>query len=42
MFQNLKEVNDGIIAANWPAHILHFAAKKAADKMAVVIVEVWL
>jgi hypothetical protein len=35
MFQNLKKVNDRIIAANCPAHILHNAAKKAADKMAV-------
>jgi hypothetical protein len=42
VFQNLKKVNDGIIAANFPAHILHNAAKKAADKMAVVDVEVWL
>jgi hypothetical protein len=35
VFQNLKKVNDGIIVANCPAHILHNAAKKAADKMAV-------
>jgi hypothetical protein len=41
VFQNFKKVNNGIIAANCPAHILHFAAKKAADKMAVVDVEVW-
>jgi pyruvate-formate lyase-activating enzyme len=33
--QNLKEVNDRIIAANCPAHVLHNAAKKAADKIAV-------
>jgi thiamine biosynthesis protein ThiC len=39
---NLKKVKDGIIAANFPAHVLHNAAKKAADKMAVVDVEVWL
>jgi hypothetical protein len=37
VFQNLKKVNDRIIAANCPAHILHNAAKKAADKMAVDI-----
>jgi hypothetical protein len=42
VFQNLNKVNDGIIAANCPAHILHNAAKKAADKMAVVDIEVWL
>jgi hypothetical protein len=36
VFQNLKKVNDRIIAANCP-HILHNAAKKAADKMAVDI-----
>jgi hypothetical protein len=41
VFQNLKKVNYGIIAANCPAHILHNAAKKAADKMAVEV-EVWL
>jgi hypothetical protein len=34
VFQNLK-VNDRIIVAACPAHILHNAAKKAADKMAV-------
>jgi hypothetical protein len=33
-FQNLKKVNDRIIAANCPAYILHNAAKKAAHKMA--------
>jgi hypothetical protein len=42
VFQNLKKVNDRIIAANCPAYILHNAVKKAADKMAVVDVEVWL
>jgi hypothetical protein len=42
VFQNLKKVTDRIIAANCPAHILHNAAKKAADKMTVVDVEVWL
>jgi hypothetical protein len=41
VFQNLKKVNYGIIAANFPTHILHNAAKKAADKMAVDV-EVWL
>jgi hypothetical protein len=35
VFRNLKKVNDRIIVANCPAHILHNAAKKAADKMAV-------
>jgi hypothetical protein len=35
VFQNLQKVNDRIIAANCPAHILHNAAKEAADKMAV-------
>jgi hypothetical protein len=35
VFQNLKKVNDRIIAANCPAHILHNASKKAADKMAL-------
>jgi hypothetical protein len=35
VFQNLKNVNDGIIVANCPAHILHNAVKKSADKMAV-------
>jgi hypothetical protein len=35
VFQNLKKVNDRIIAANFPAHILHNATKKAVDKMAV-------
>jgi hypothetical protein len=35
LFQNFKRVNDRIIAANCPAHILHDAAKKATDKMAV-------
>jgi hypothetical protein len=34
VFQNLKKVNDRIIAANCPTHILHNAAKKASDKMA--------
>jgi hypothetical protein len=42
VFQNLKTVNCGIIAANFPSHILHSAPKKAADKMAVGDVEVWL
>jgi hypothetical protein len=42
VFQNLQKVSDRIIAANCPAHILHNAAKKAADKMAVVNVEVLL
>jgi hypothetical protein len=42
VFQNLKKVNDGIIDANCPAHILHNAAKEAGDKMAVLDVEVWL
>jgi hypothetical protein len=37
VFQNLKTVNDGIIVANCPAHILHNAAKKSADKMAVYV-----
>jgi hypothetical protein len=35
VFQNLKKVNDRIITANCPAHILYNAAKKAADKMTV-------
>jgi hypothetical protein len=35
VFQNLKKVKDRIIADNFPAHIPHNAAKKAADKMAV-------
>jgi hypothetical protein len=35
VFQNLEKVNDRIIAANCRAHILHDAAKKAAEKMTV-------
>jgi hypothetical protein len=45
MFQNLKKVNDRIISANCPAHILHYAAKKAADKIevhaAVLVVKIF-
>jgi hypothetical protein len=37
VFQNFKRLNVRIIAANCPAHILHNAARKAADKMAVDI-----